>query len=140
MNDVIPRGVRNNNPGNIDYLPGNKWVGQLGIETGVSKPRFAKFDTPENGIRAIAKLLMGYHKRGFNTVGKMINRWAPPTENDTGSYAKSVAFKMGVGVNDVLTISGYMLLVMVTAIIQHENGYAPYSSDVIREGVQRALK
>lgn len=27
------RGIRNNNPGNIDYNKNNQWRGQIGIET-----------------------------------------------------------------------------------------------------------
>lgn len=39
------RGIRNNNPGNIDFNPLNAWLGQIGLEVGVAKPRFARFDT-----------------------------------------------------------------------------------------------
>ncbi|WP_347147235.1 hypothetical protein [Proteus vulgaris] len=49
----IARGERNNNPGNIDYNPRNKWKGLVGIETGVPNPRFCVFESPEYGIRAI---------------------------------------------------------------------------------------
>ncbi len=64
------RGIRNNNPGNIDYNPRNDWQGQLGYEQGVTKPRFARFDSPENGIRALAKLLINYRgKDGMPGVG-----------------------------------------------------------------------
>lgn len=133
----LPRGVRNNNPGNIDFIPSNKWFGQIGIETGVPNPRFAKFDSPENGIRAIAKLLVGYHKRGFNTVRLMINRWAPPVENDTGAYVNSVAKRMGVEPDMKLAVTLFMLEIMATAIIEHENGYQPYTIDVIQAGVRR---
>ena len=31
---MTARGVRNNNPGNIDYNPRNAWQGQLGLEFG----------------------------------------------------------------------------------------------------------
>ncbi len=55
-----PRSVRNNNPGNIDFNPRNTWQGQLGLEIGVAKPRFARFDDPENGIRALGRLLINY--------------------------------------------------------------------------------
>jgi len=138
--EKVPRGIRNNNPGNIDFNKANKWVGQVGIERGVPNPRFAEFVDPESGIRAIAKLLIGYHKKGFTTVQMMINRWAPPLENDTGAYVKSVADRLGVSPTLHLTISLYMLQVMVTAIIQHENGYQPYNQTVIREGVRRAMQ
>ena len=134
-----PRGVRNNNPGNIDYHSTNNWVGQLGIEEGVANPRFARFDKPENGIRAMAKLLVGYHHKGFKSVEAMIHRWAPPSENDTGAYVSSVAKKLGLDEGVQLTLSRYLLEIMVAAIIQHENGYQPYSMDVIRDGVSRAF-
>ncbi|AZF64569.1 structural protein P5, putative [Pseudomonas sp. LBUM920] len=46
------RGVRNRNPGNIDYNPANQWQCQLKPDPQIEK-RFARFDTPENGIRAL---------------------------------------------------------------------------------------
>ncbi|WP_409260545.1 hypothetical protein [Pseudomonas putida] len=52
-----PRDVRNNNPGNIDFNPRNDWQGQIGKEP---DGRFAIFDTPESGIRALGKLLINY--------------------------------------------------------------------------------
>ncbi|HFX8036006.1 TPA: hypothetical protein ACIF5E_004931, partial [Escherichia coli] len=42
------RGIRNNNPGNLEYSKTNPWVGQTGDDG-----RFAKFETPEHGIRAL---------------------------------------------------------------------------------------
>lgn len=136
----LPRGVRNNNPGNVDYSPLNKWVGQVGIEQDVPNPRFARFDIAQNGIRAITKILMSYHRKGFNTVRLMINRWAPPKENDTGAYVKAVADRLDIGADTELTLSIYLLQVMVTAIIQHENGYLPYNSEIVRDGVSRAFQ
>ena len=49
------RGVRNNNPGNCDHNPGNQGQGQLKPDPAIEK-RFARFDTPENGIRTLGKL------------------------------------------------------------------------------------
>lgn len=99
--EKVTRGVRNNNPGNIDYNPANKWVGQLGIEQG-KNPRFALFDTPENGIRALGKLLQTYRtKYGLKTVGGIISRWAPGVENDTAAYVRAVE-----GAFDILRTAG----------------------------------
>ncbi|MFZ4823640.1 structural protein [Pseudomonas putida] len=135
------RGVRNNNPGNIDYSPANKWNGQLGLEEGVAKPRFARFDTPENGIRALGKLLQTYQRvYGLNTVAKIINRWAPSSENDTAAYVRSVEQRIGsapgakIQLTDPATLKGF-----VVAIIIHENAGNPYTDAVISEGVRRAL-
>jgi hypothetical protein len=144
-----PRGVRNNNPGNIDFNPRNAWQGQLGVEVGVPKPRFARFDHPENGIRALAKLLLNYRgKDGMPGVGRLgidtplefISRWAPASENNTLAYAQAIAKRLGVGVRDSIDISKRAVLrEAVLGIIIHENGGNPYKAEVIDEGVRRAL-
>ena len=135
------RGIRNNNPGNIDYNKNNQWRGQIGIEEGVQKPRFAKFDTPENGIRALAKLLLNYQRlHKLNTVREIINRWAPPVENITSAYVTACARALGVDQNEVINLSDRRLLKLLTvAIIKHENGYQPYSDAVVTDGVERGL-
>ncbi|MDO1494348.1 structural protein P5 [Pseudomonas putida] len=144
-----PRGVRNRNPGNIDYNPRNAWQGQLGLEEGVAKPRFARFDHPENGIRALGKLLINYRGKdgmpgvggkGIDTVLETINRWAPSNENDTQAYAGVVAKRLGVRTTDPINIKDPATLRgMVLSIIIHENGGNPYPQAIIDEGVRRAL-
>lgn len=135
------RGVRNNNPGNIDYHASNAWQGQLGIEVGVPKPRFARFDTPENGIRALGKLLQTYQsKYGLKTVEAIIARWAPSNENDTAAYVRAVEQKTGTAPGAQVNLkSSNVLFGFVKAIIHHENGADPYPDSVIAEGVRRAL-
>ena len=146
---MTARGVRNNNPGNIDYNPRNAWQGQLGLEEGVPKPRFARFDSPENGIRALGKLLINYRGKdgmpgvggkGIDTVLETINRWAPSSENDTMAYARAVATRIGVHPADTIDIKNPATLRgMVLGIIIHENGGNPYPPAIIDEGVRRAL-
>ena len=135
------RGIRNNNPGNIDYNKNNNWLGQIGIETSAINPRFAKFDTPENGIRALAKLLLNYQRlHGLKTVREIINRWAPPVEHITSAYVTACARALGVDQNEVINLSDRRLLKLLTiAIIKHENGYQPYSDAVVTDGVERGL-
>lgn len=149
MTQSTARGVRNNNPGNIDYNPRNAWQGQLGIEVGVAKPRFARFDEAENGIRALGKLLLNYRgkdgipgvgKPGIDTPLEFISRWAPSTENNTTAYAQAIAKRLGVGVSDSIDISNPRVLrETIVGIIVHENGGNPYKGAVIDEGVRRAL-
>jgi hypothetical protein len=50
----LSRGYRNRNPGNIEHLPTNKW---LGLETPPSDGRFCRFRSHQHGIRALALLL-----------------------------------------------------------------------------------
>lgn len=142
------RGVRNNNPGNIDHVEANNWKGELPVDKKLES-RFARFDSPENGIRALAKLLINYRSKnglpgvggpGIDTVREIISRWAPPGENDTTAYITQVAQAVGKRADDIIDIRNpATLTTIVTSIIRHENGYHPYPVDVIQDGVQRAL-
>lgn len=146
---MTARGVRNNNPGNIDFNPRNDWMGQLGLEQGVAKPRFARFDSAESGIRALGKLLLNYRGKdgmpgvgrpGIDTPIEFISRWAPASENNTLAYAQAIAKRLGVGVRDSIDISkAHVLREAVLGVIIHENGGNPYSTAVTDEGVRRAL-
>lgn len=146
---TTPRGVRNNNPGNIDYSPRNAWQGQLGLEVGVPSPRFARFDTPENGIRALGKLLINYRGKdgmpgvggpGIDTVRETITRWAPGNENNTEAYITAVARRLGVNAADVIDVrKPATLSVMVSSIIAHECAGFAYPEAVLAEGLRRAL-
>lgn len=146
---TIPRGIRNKNPGNIDFNPRNNWQGQLGLEEGVANPRFARFSHAKWGIRALAKLLINYRnkegtpgigKPGIDTPLEFINRWAPSNENNTMAYAQAIAKRLGVGVRDPIVITKRETLVqVVTGIIVHENGQNPYDDALIVEGVNLAL-
>lgn len=130
------RGIRNNNPGNLEYSKTNPWVGQTGDDG-----RFAKFETPEHGIRALGRNLMSYQRQGIDTVSEIINRWAPPTDNnDTTSYIKSVCEKLGVAADEPLDASNPdTLKALCAAIIQHENGSQPYTDQQLTSGVSAAL-
>ncbi len=131
-----PRGVRNNNPGNLEASSSNPWVGQTG-----SDGRFAKFETPEHGIRALGRNLISYQRQGIDTVGEIINRWAPPSDNnDTAAYIKAVCAQLGVTANQPLDASNPdTLQALCAAIIKHENGSQPYSQDQLSTGVSAAL-
>lgn len=116
-----PRGFRNNNPLNIDYNKANDWDGQIGIEKGVSSPRFARFSSMEYGVRAAAKLVQNYMNRyGLRTVYGIINRWAPSVENDTHAYAEHVAHKLGVSPYE--PIQELDIPELLYHMIKHENG------------------
>lgn len=135
------RGVRNKNPGNIDYNKANAWKGQLGLEEGVPKPRFARFDTAENGIRALGKLLLTYQdKHKLRTVAAIINRWAPSNENDTSAYVKAVERSTKTLPGATIDLRSYGVMGgFVKAIIHHENAGYEYPEEVLKEGVKRAL-
>lgn len=131
-----PRGVRNNNPGNLEASSSNPWVGQTG-----SDGRFAKFETPEHGIRALGRNLISYQRQGIDTVSDIINRWAPPSDNNnTDAYIKAVCAQLGVTPDQQLDASNPdTLKALCAAIIQHENGSQPYSDQQLATGVSAAI-
>ena len=130
------RGIRNNNPGNLEASNSNPWQGQTG-----SDGRFAKFETPEHGIRALGRNLLSYQRQGIDTVNDIITRWAPPEDNnDTAAYIKSVCAKLGVSADQQINTSDPDTLnALCAAIITHENGNLPYSKEQISVGVNAAL-
>lgn len=134
-NSSAARGLRNNNPGNIE-AGSNSWDGQAG-----SDGRFAKFVTPEHGIRALGKNLLSYQRQGYDTVSEIVNRWAPASDgNNTEAYIAALCKKLNVTPNDQLNMSDINTLRQLCAgIIQHENGKQPYSEDQLNTGVSAAL-
>ncbi|HDS4824516.1 TPA: hypothetical protein QHZ08_003287 [Enterobacter cloacae] len=130
------RGIRNNNPGNLEYSKTNPWVGQTGDDG-----RFAKFETPEHGIRALGRNLLSYQRQGIDTVSDIINRWAPPSDNNnTDAYIQAVSAQLGVTADQQLDASNPdTLKALCAAIIQHENGSQPYSDQQLATGVSAAI-
>lgn len=115
----VPRGIRNNNPLNIEA--GDFTKGQPGF-TG-SDGRFAQFQTPDQGVAAASKLLDTYQsKYGLNSVRGIVNRWAPQAEaaNNTPGYVASVAGRLGVDPDQPLTPAQRPAL--IAAMGQFENG------------------
>lgn len=140
MTTIEARGVLNRNPGNIDYNPANQWLGQLKPDPAIEK-RFARFDTPENGIRALGKLLLTYQrKHGLKTVKAIIRRWAPSVENDTDAYVRAVEVNTGTRPGAEIDLTQPAVMTgFVKAIIHHENAGYAYPDAVVAEGVRRAL-
>ncbi|MBD2806582.1 structural protein [Xenorhabdus sp. ZM] len=125
----MSRGIRNNNPGNIDHNPANKWLGQLPHDRNIEK-RFCRFETAEHGIRALMKLLANYQlKYQLHTIRQIINRYAPPVENNTESYIRFAAAKVGVSPDaKISTQDKKVLFALVEGIIKMENSnLQPYS-------------
>ena len=134
---MTARGVRNNNPGNL-RASGAPWLGKLSPS---GDPAFEQFDTPEHGIRALAKVLLAYYRtHGLDTIGAIIGRWAPASENDTAAYVEHVCGRCGVSADQPIDLTVPDTLAAVTeAVISHENGTCPYTVAQIDAGVTMAL-
>ena len=127
------RGIRNNNPGNI-VRTSERWQGMSADQSGDS--RFVVFDSPVYGIRALARILRKYHASGLTSIQAIINRYAPPSENDTGAYARAVAAALGVSPTQPVALTDSVMGGLIAAIIKHENGSQPYSGELIVQGIQ----
>jgi hypothetical protein len=127
------RGLRNNNPGNIRL--GDNWVGMRKNQTDDS---FVQFDDPKYGIRAMARILDNYAKRGVNTVEEIISTWSPPSENETQSYIESVLISTNWAPGHLVKKEQGDYIPLIKAIIKHENGINPYSDSTVAEGIRLA--
>ncbi len=128
------RGIRNNNPGNLNF------VGQAGaqLESNGLNSRFAKFQTMEQGIGALAQQLQRYSQRGLNTLGKIVATYAPASENNTEAYVQELTKRTGFGRDQALDLSNPgVLQSVVKGIIAHENGgMRGITDDQVSRGVR----
>lgn len=128
---TLSRGYRNNNPGNIRLTFKNGkpeyWKGEIpGTDTA-----FKTFSSMLFGYRAIFVTLTSYLNKGFNTIEKIINRYAPSNENHTVSYINTVVSRTGIPANKELSFSNPdELMRVVQAISFVENGIAANPEDV----------
>ena len=112
------RGLRNNNPLNIRH---SKDVFRREIK-GKDKS-FKTFKSLPYGYRAAFITLATYLSRGWDTIEKIIAKWAPPTENNTESYIAKVEKWSGIPRNKELTVAdGADYILIVAAMSFVENG------------------
>ncbi len=143
---VLRRGLRNRNPGNLEHSDQFLWDGEI-YPAPNGEERFCYFESPVMGIRALCKTLRTYYnarlaKDGskIDTVQEVIDRWAPPSENNTDAYADQVRKALDVengehiDLNDLSTLHN-----TAKAITHHENGYCPYSWEQLQEGARLSL-
>ena len=115
---MTPRGLRNNNPLNIRH---NADVFQG--ETKGNDKSFKTFSTMPYGYRAAFVTLATYLSRGWNTIERIIARWAPPIENDTEKYIVNVEKWSGVPRSKELSAAdGANYILIVAAMSFMENG------------------
>lgn len=119
--DTTPRGIRNNNPGNIEINRANDWEGRVKREDNTDG-RFEQFVSYEYGVRALIILLRNYIKSGRNTITKVFAAYAPPSENDTKEYIRFVSGRINIGPEEELPINKQVLKELSQSIGKMENG------------------
>lgn len=128
---MIPRGIRNNNPGNI-RINKERWQGEIQPS---QDNAFKQFSSMAYGYRAIFKLLYNYqHTHGCRRLGEFISRWAPPTENNTNAYIRTVCQHCGIaGLSDLSiidTTDARLMKGIVAGMSFVENGIEADADDV----------
>jgi hypothetical protein len=132
-----PRGIRNNNPGNLNF------VGQAGAskERG-ENGRFAVFGSMTDGVAALYKQIQLYFKRGTDTISEIVNKYAPESDNNNVmAYINSLVKSTGKGANESLSSADMSTIFnLLKGIISHENGKGYVSDDEIMRGIQVGAK
>ena len=124
----MSRGLRNCNPGNIRRAA-TRYKGERHPSR---DSEFKEFESMSYGYRAMFVLLDSYRRRyGLDTIRKMLNRYAPSTENFTESYIRYVVRRTGMRADERLdTLSARDMIPIVAAMSEIENGAKVVMADV----------
>lgn len=70
----------------------------------------------------------------MNSVSAIINKYAPPVENNTNGYINRASKEIGVDINDKIdTQSKPVAISLAKAIVGVELGYQPYTDKVFED-------
>lgn len=130
---TLPRGIRNNNPGNLRRTL-DPWQGLASPQT---DKEFFIFKDAVYGIRALARTLINHQdEHNLRSIRQIICRWAPANENDTTAYINSVVKQTRLDADQPLDMHKYAHIApLARAIISHENGQQPYSDAQITKAL-----
>lgn len=126
------RGLRNCNPLNIRRTA-DLWQG---LSERQPDPEFYSFRSMAWGYRAAFIVLRTYcHKYDINTIERIVNRWAPPEDNnDTEVYIQKVCILTGFARDMPLNpYNPSHMAPLVAAMSRVENGRRAEMAEV-REG------
>ncbi|MBR0682741.1 hypothetical protein GXW74_19775 [Roseomonas eburnea] len=128
-----PRGIRNNNPLNLEFRSGQPGV--VGNDG-----RFGRYQTMEDGLFAGAQQILRWVDRGDTTLTALITRWAPPSDNnDTAAYVQRVARDTGLNPSAPINWRDPAVLgSVIQSMAHHENGQ-PVDAEAVRRAVARVL-
>ena len=124
----MSRGLRNRNPGNIRKST-VEYIGEIQSKDSA----FKQFKDMAHGYRAMFVLLHTYQKKyEINTIRGIINRYAPPEDNnDTEAYIKAVSKESCIAPDTKCTFTFKELMIpIVSAMSRVENGVPAVQSEV----------
>ena len=113
------RAWRNNNPGNIRLYDFARKAGAIGEAGG-----FAVFPDEATGVRAVKNLLLSKNYKNL-TIANAISRYAPPVENNTVAYQRSIERMTGLSINRKMSDLSDSELDKVVNAIRKIEGWKP---------------
>lgn len=124
----MTRGYRNNNPLNIRHS-GDLFKGEV---RPIADKAFKTFESMAYGYRAAFKMLDTYRRKyGCRVLADFIRRWAPPTENDTAAYIRTVSRRAQLAADAVVDTRAEMQMRSIVAAMSFvENGVEPDEEQV----------
>lgn len=135
-NNKIVRGIRNNNPLNIEW--GSDWIGLVPPSQRTDK-RFCQFENVKYGYRAAFRILLyAYKSRGWVTISEVVRHWAPSHENNTSAYIQEVSDLCGLSPTQRLEGTDY--IAVVAAMAKVECGLIPSLSVLVKVGYEQIIE
>lgn len=128
-NDTLPRGMRNNNPGNLK-VSSSAWQGKIPVSQNTDGT-FEQFYSYLYGIRAMIKLIKNTYigSWGKRTIREIIQTYAPNTENDSEAYIFYVSELVGISPDQILSTDRESMRRLIQAMAYYENGRTAITND-----------
>lgn len=136
---MIPRGIKNNNPGNIRYT-GTKWKGLADPPS--DEKGFCRFVDTFHGLRALCINALSIYQKGARSLLDFTTAWAPSSDgNEPEEYARFLATRTGTEsprvrfpFTDKAKLAG-----LAKAVTSFENGMNPYTNHYFEDAATEAL-
>ncbi len=126
-----PRGLRNRNPLNI-RRSADRFAGEI---VPSSDPAFKQFETNAYGYRAAFRILHTYLvKHRIDTLRGIIERFAPPEENDTTAYLRAVAQRAALLPDSRVRPSDSALQIRIVAAMSYVENGIPADLNEVTDG------
>lgn len=132
-----PRGLRNNNPGNIRISSVN-YQGEIKPSKDTA---FKQFESMPYGYRAMFMLLYTYQKRhGLHTIRQIMGRYAPPNENHTDGYINRVAKDSGFDPDTRIDTTTKSTMIPIVSAMSHVENGIPAIMEYVEAGWKMFMK
>ena len=109
-----------NNPFNIKRVDSKKYLGK----NYKNSEKYEKFINVNFAVAAYLTLLdKNYLSKGYNTISKIVNRYAPPSENDTQKYINDLSSITKIAKNKIIKFDFDTAFSICSAMARLESSY-----------------